>query len=105
MQLNGDVDDYVFRASAGGPLRWHNFYGKHFKPAVLRAGLPKGTRFHDLRHTAAAIMITANAHPRAIMERLGHSTINVTLGTYGHLLPSVDQELTKRLNDLAKGLQ
>jgi integrase len=47
----------------------------------------------------------ANAHPRAIMERLGHSTINVTLGTYGHLLPSVDQELTKRLNDLAKGLQ
>ncbi len=39
------------------------------------------------------------------MERLGHSTINVTLGTYGHLLPSVDQELTKRLNDLAKGLQ
>ena len=105
MQLNGDVDDYVFRASAGGPLRWRSFYKRHFKPATLRAGLPNETRFHDLRHTAAAFMIAANAHPRAIMERLGHSTINVTLGTYGHLLPSVDQELTKRLNDLAKGLQ
>ena len=97
-QLTAGGDGYVFRASEGGPLRWQNFYNKHFKPAVLRAGLPKETRFHDLRHTAASFMIAANAHPRAIMERLGHSSINVTLGTYGHLLPSLDEELTRKLN-------
>jgi integrase len=97
-QLGGAGDGYVFRASEGGALRWQNFYNKHFKPAVLRAGLPKETRFHDLRHTAAAFMIAANAHPRAIMERLGHSSVTVTLGTYGHLLPSLDEELTRKLN-------
>ena len=43
-------------------------------------------------------MIAENAHPRAIMERLGHSSINVTLGTYGHLFPALDEELTQKLN-------
>ena len=97
-QLGGAGDGYVFRASEGGALRWGNFYNKHFKPAVIRAGLPRETRFHDLRHTAASFMIAANAHPRAIMERLGHSSVTVTLGTYGHLLPSLDEELTRKLN-------
>jgi integrase len=94
----GAGKEYVFHSSSGEPLSWHNFYRRHFKPAVLRAGLPKETRFHDLRHTAAAFMIAANAHPRAIMERLGHSSITVTLGTYGHLLPSLDEELTRKLD-------
>ena len=94
----GASKEYVFHSSSGVPLSWHNFYRRHFKPAVLRAGLPETTRFHDLRHTAAAFMIAANAHPRAIMERLGHSSVNVTLGTYGHLLPSLDEELTRKLN-------
>ncbi|WP_276939312.1 tyrosine-type recombinase/integrase, partial [Ferrimicrobium acidiphilum] len=97
-QLDGGGNGYVFRASEGGPLRWQNFYNKHFKPAVARAGLPDTTRFHDLRHTAAAAMIAVGAHPRAIMERLGHSSITVTLGTYGHLLPSLDEELTRKLD-------
>ncbi len=97
-KLDGDQDSYIFRSSQGGELRWQNFYNKHFKPAVLRAGLPQNTRFHDLRHTAAALMIAQNAHPRAIMERLGHSSVNVTLGTYGHLLPTLDTELVKRLD-------
>ncbi len=96
--LEASPDGYVFRASAGGPLRWQSFYNRHFKPAVLRAGLPEATRFHDLRHTAAAFMIAANAHPRAIMERLGHSSVTTTLGTYGHLLPSLDEELTRKLD-------
>ncbi len=97
-KLDGNDDSYVFRTSQGEPLRWKNFYNRHFKPAVLRAGLPANTRFHDLRHTAAALMIAENAHPRAIMERLGHSSINVTLGTYGHLFPTLDEELTQKLN-------
>ena len=97
-RLDGDQDSYVFRSSQGGPLRWQSFYNRHFKPAVRRAGLSENTRFHDLRHTAAALMIAENAHPRAIMERLGHSSINITLGTYGHLLPTLDEELTQRLD-------
>ena len=44
--------------------------------------------FHDLRYSYAAMLIAEGAHPRAIMKRLGHSTIQVTLGTYGHLFPN-----------------
>ncbi len=96
--LDGNPDGYVFRASTGTPLRWQNFYNHHFKPAVRQAGLPEQTRFHDLRHTYAAILVEQGAHPRAMMERLGHSSINVTLGTYGHLLPGLDEQLTRKLD-------
>src|SRR5690606_10258528 len=82
----------------GGPLRHSNFYARHFKPAVLRAGLPEETRFHDLRHSYAAMLIAEGAHPRAIMERMGHSTIQVTLGTYGHLFPTLEAALTDPLD-------
>ncbi len=96
--LDDDPDGYVFRASTGTPLRWGNFYNHHFKPAVRQAGLPESTRFHDLRHTFATLLVNQGAHPRAMMERLGHSSINVTLGTYGHLMPSLDEEITRKLN-------
>jgi integrase len=54
-------------------------------------------RFHDLRHTCAALCIALGAHPKAIQERLGHSSITVTLDRYGHKL---DELLTERLDDL-----
>lgn len=89
--------DLVFEGPEGGPLRHSNWYPRHFKPAVIRSGCPTGTRFHDLRHTYAAFLIAEGAHPRAIMERMGHSTINVTLGTYGHMFPAIDQQLDQAL--------
>ncbi len=92
--------DFVFTSSRGGPLRHSNFYARHFKPAVVRAGLPEETRFHYLRHSYAAMLIAEGAHPRAIMERLGHSTIQVTLGTYGHVFPSLEASLTAALDDV-----
>lgn len=95
----------VFEGPDGGPLRHSNWYPRHFKPAVVRAGLPQRTRFHDLRHTYAAFLIAKGAHPRAMMERMGHSAINVTLGTYGHLFPSIDAELDDALADLYVGAQ
>jgi integrase len=91
-------DDFVFSGPDGGPLRHSNWYPRHFKPAVKLAGVPDGTRFHDLRHTYAAMLIEQGAHPRAMMERLGHSTIQVTLGTYGHLFPSLEESLDHALN-------
>lgn len=91
-------EDYVFASPEGGPLRHSNFYRRHFRPAVDRAGLPDGVRFHDLRHTYAGFLIAEGAHPKAIMERMGHSSITVTLDRYGHLLPSLEEHLTEALN-------
>lgn len=89
-------DALVFTAGNGSPLRISNFYPRVFRPAADSVGLPR-LRFHDLRHTCVAFLIAAGAHPRAIMERLGHSSIAVTMDTYGHLLPSLDDDLTDAL--------
>ncbi len=90
----------MFVSPEGGTLNHKNFYRRHFKPAIAAAGLPPQTRFHDLRHTCAALCIALGAHPKAIQERLGHSSITVTLDRYGHLFPKLDETLTARLGDL-----
>jgi len=55
---------------------------------------------HDLRHTCVALLIELGAHPKAIQERLGHSSITVTMDVYGHLFPSLNAALTERLDDV-----
>jgi integrase len=80
--------DLVFTVRDGGPLRHSRFIARVFRLAVAAAGLDAELRFHDSRHTCAALLIAQGAHPRAIMERRGHSSITVTMDTYGHLLPS-----------------
>jgi integrase len=95
-----DPAAFVFTSPEGGTLNHKNFYRRHFKPAVVAAGLPPEMRFHDLRHTCAALCIALGAHPKAIQERLGHSSITVTLDRYGHLFPKLDETLTSRLDDL-----
>jgi integrase len=94
------LDDFVWQSPEGGPFRYGNWFKRHFKPAIERAGLTEGTRFHDLRHSYAAMLIAQGAHPRAIMERMGHSTITVTLDTYGHLLPKIDAALDDAMDTM-----
>ena len=78
-------DGLVFTSGEGAPLRHRNFMRRHFKPAAARAGLPEQFRFHDLRHTAAALLIAEGATMEQVKQILGHSTIRVTSDTYGHL--------------------
>lgn len=95
-----DLDALVFTNMGDGPLR-HNWFSKaRFKPAVISAGLPKSLRFHDLRHTYAAFCINSTADPYAVMRRMGHSSITVTYGTYGHLFPRRDEDITAGLEAL-----
>lgn len=89
--------DYVFTTTRGAPLRRSSFRGSYWLPAVDRAGLAP-LRFHDLRHTCAALLIEQGAHPKEIQARLGHASITTTLNTYGHLMPSLDERLGERLD-------
>lgn len=95
-------DALVFTSQQGTPLRQHHFYWRHFKPAVERAGLDAHTRFHDLRHTCVALLIAEGAHQLTIMRRVGHSSIQVTLDTYGHLFPELEEDVTQRLDVVAR---
>ena len=73
------------------------FYRK-FLPALRRAGLPR-IRFHDLRHTYASLLIAQGEHPKYIQAQMGHSSINVTMDTYGHLLDTVNRAAADRLGE------
>ncbi|MFI7044756.1 tyrosine-type recombinase/integrase [Streptosporangium sandarakinum] len=75
----------------GRPVQRSSFW-TCWSEAVKAVGLPKGTRFHDLRHFYASSLIRANLNPKVIQSRLGHATIAETMDTYGHLFPD-DEDL------------
>jgi integrase len=91
---------FLFPSERGTPLEPRNLV-RHFKLALVKAGLPKTTRFHDLRHWCASLLIAYEVHPKAIQEILGHANITTTLNTYGHLLPKVLATATERMGALA----
>ena len=72
---------------------------KIFKELLVEAGLPE-IRFHDLRHTAATLMLQQGIHPKVVQERLGHSDISLTLNTYSHVLPSMQEEAAEKMDEL-----
>jgi integrase len=87
----------VFVTKDGEALRRGNFRRTYWLPATRRAGV-EGVRFHDLRHTAVALAIANGAHAKAIQQRIGHSSVTMTLDRYGHRLPSIDDHLADGLD-------
>lgn len=71
---------------------------KTFNSVLKQASLPH-MRFHDLRHSAATILLSQGTHPKVVQEILGHSQISVTLDVYSHVLPSMQEDVTKRWDD------
>jgi len=64
-----------------------------------KLGLP-AVRFYDLRHTHASLLIAQGVHPKMIAERLGHSSITLTMDTYGHLFPGADKEAANHMDTI-----
>jgi integrase len=80
----------VVTAEAGRPLHPESLSGQFVREAK-RAGLPQ-IRLHDLRHSVASILLAQGVHPKVVSEQLGHATIALTLDTYSHVIPSLQQE-------------
>jgi integrase len=83
------VPRLVFPSREGGPLDGINVYHRDFLPCVEAAGLRRIT-FHALRHSYASHLIQAGASLAYVKEQMGHSSIQVTVDTYGHLVPGAD---------------
>lgn len=82
------VDELIFSAPKGGPLRIRNFTRQVFKPGVFAVdSIPNEMWIYDLRHTAASLAIQSGANIKAVQALLGHSTATMTLDRYGHLFP------------------
>lgn len=92
--------DLVFAAENGHPMDRHNLSNRHFKPLLDAAGLSKSIRLHDLRHTYATLLLAAGEHPKIVSEALGHASIQLTLDTYSHVLPDMQQSAVDKLEDM-----
>ncbi len=87
----------------GVPMDPRLLYG-HFTKCAKAAGLPS-IRFHDLRHTHATIMLQLGEHPKVVSERLGHSNIMITLNTYSHVLPTMQEDAARKLFEAFKNVK
>jgi integrase len=99
---NKEPSALVFTTDTGTPLRLSNWKRKVFTPARQAAKLDSRLRLHDLRHTAASLMIQAGYPPKMVQEILGHASITTTLDLYGHLFPG-DLDRYANLLDEAAG--
>jgi len=82
-------DDLIFSTLEGNPLR-PNTITRSWTTLAARAGV-KVIRLHDARHTHASLMLKQGIHPKIVQERLGHASIQMTLDTYSHVVPGLQQ--------------
>lgn len=89
----------LFTTGNGTPISPRNLI-RHFKAVLEQTGLPE-IRFHDFsRHTHATLLLAAGVHPKVVQERLGHSQISLTLDVYSHVLPSLQEEASQKIDGL-----
>jgi integrase len=103
LHLDKDYNDqdFVFADKTGEPLH-PNTLRLRFLRLVKLAGVP-AMRLHDLRHTSATLMLANGEHAKIVSERLGHSSISITLDRYSHVTPQMQRDAANRLDSLIEG--
>jgi integrase len=96
------VDEgYLFADELGRPYR-PNWVNLRFEELAKDAGLPR-LRVHDMRHTAASLMLANGTPTRVVTELLGHANSTVTLNLYAHVLPGMAEEAGEQLSQMVLG--
>lgn len=72
-----------------------------FKKVVEKLGITPVT-FYGLRHTHATLLLTQNVHPKVVSERLGHSTVGMTLDTYSHVTPNMQKKAALKIEQILR---
>ena len=91
-------NDLVFRNEMGGPVNPERF-SRHFRQLVEEVDVPR-IRLHDLRHTNATLSLKAGVHPKVVSERLGHSSIAITLDLYSHVTPGISRDASATVESM-----
>ena len=98
-RTGGKASDLIFTNGAGNPIDGANLLSQEFRPTLERAGIRR-VRFHDLRHTKAALRIASGENFKFIQQQMGHASISTTMNQYGHLLPEASEGSGQRLDSL-----
>lgn len=88
----------VFCTTLGKPLA-PDRVTPQWRAVLARLGLPR-IRIHDLRHTAASLLLQWGTHPKVVQELLGHSTIAITLDLYSHTVPALHRQAAQQFDQL-----
>ena len=97
-------NDLVFPNGYGGIMIPHNITRRSFKRYLVKAGLSRDVRFHDLRHTAATLLLASGVNVKVVSEMLGHSDVSITLRVYAHVLPHMQQSAVAAMDNLPLAL-
>lgn len=92
--------DLVFSTREGKPLQARNILRRHLRPILKRAGLPETLNLYSLRHSCATLLLSVGVNPKIVSERLGHASIVLTLDTYSHVLPDMQQTAADKLEKI-----
>lgn len=91
--------DLTFPSAVGTPLTMGRIT-RVFQRIKKDAKIKKPLRLYDLRHSTATFLLQANVNPKVVSERLGHSTVTLTLDVYSHVLPTMQEQATKHLEEI-----
>jgi integrase len=89
----------IFATATGGIIQAENLPHRAFRQLLSGAGLP-AIRLYDLRHSHATLLMADGVHPKVVQERLGHSSIQLTMDTYSHVVPGMQERATEQLEAL-----
>jgi len=94
--------ELVLTTAIGTPVHPKNMLDRNFKRVLEAAGLPR-IRFHDLRHSAATLVLAQGVTPKILQDVLGHSQVQVTLNICAHVLPEQKKEAAQKVNAFLSG--
>ncbi len=100
LENHARISEWIFCTSVGTHINVHNLHNRSWKPLLKAAGFPLDTRFHDLRHTCATLLLTKGVHPKVVQELLGHSSISITLDTYSHVVPTMQEKAVAAMDEI-----
>lgn len=92
--------DLVFCTRLGLPIQARNILRRHLRPILKVAKLPETLNLYSLRHSCATLLLSAGVNPKIVSERLGHASIVLTLDTYSHVLPDMQQSASDKLEKM-----
>lgn len=99
MGENWENNNFVFANEVGRPIEATNLLRRSFKPLLRQAGLP-AIRFHDLRHSAATLLLEKGIHPKIVSDMLGHSQVGITLNLYSHVTPTMQKQAAEAMDGI-----
>jgi integrase len=99
LRQHPQTSEWVFATSKGTTINVNNLRYRTWKRLLERANLPATIRIHDLRHSAATLLLSRGVPIKVVSEMLGHADVSITLSIYAHVLPDMQDKAADTMDD------